>query len=76
MTSWTLYIEFMRSTDSTFESDIEILSEIVFIMAFEYVQILYAELLIFVPAESQSGSSSLCQSNRIQQIKDTFIVDL
>ena len=66
----------MRGTDSTFESDIEILSEIVLILAFEYVQILHAELFVFVPAESQSGSSSLCHSYRIQQIKDTFVVDL
>ena len=66
----------MRGTDSTFEPDIEILSEIVLILAFEYVQILHAELFVFVPAESQSGSSSLCHSYRIQQIKDTFVVDL
>ena len=76
MAPGTLHVEFVGSTYSTFEPYVEIFSEIAFVLTLKNVQVLDTKLFIFVPPQSQPSSSSLCPSHWIQQIEDTFVINL
>ena len=49
-----LQIEFMRCIDSVFESRLEEMHQVLLVLTLKHKQVLYAELLILVPAQPQA----------------------
>ena len=76
MAARTLHIQLVRCVDPIFQPSCEVLPQILLVVALENVQILHAELLVFVPSQSQPCPSPFGQACRIQQIVDPFVVDL
>lgn len=68
-----LQVKSMWGTYSVFYTLAEKFTQIILVIAFENVQILYAELLIFVPTKFESCP---VEPWGIEKVVDAFIVDL
>lgn len=76
MASGALDVELVGCTDPILESYGKVFLQVLLVVTLEYIEILDAELLVFVPPESQPGPSSLHQSCRVQQVVDLLVIYL